>query len=112
MIRRSGSLRAPGIGFPMEIWAHVRASLAAALAGEPGLDVGQPNIIWPSVAADCCRMAALIIRAIDQEATDARGAHLSEGDLLGTVHGHYITAGCGLGSPERKGAEQTGLKLA
>jgi len=52
MIRRSGSLRAPDIDFPMEIGAHVRAPPAAGLAGELGLQIGQPDIIRPSVAAD------------------------------------------------------------
>jgi hypothetical protein len=79
MIRRSGSLRAPGIGFPMEIWAHVRAFPAAGLAGELGL--GQPDVIRPSIAADRCRVAALVVGAIDHETTNATLAHLGKSDL-------------------------------
>src|ERR1700730_15058572 len=66
----------------MEILAHIGASLAASLAGEPRLDIGQPDVIWPSVAADRRPVAAFVVRAIDQETANARGAHLSEGDLL------------------------------
>jgi hypothetical protein len=55
----------------MEIRADISASLAADLAGEAGLKVGQPNVIRPSVPADRCRMAALVIRAIDQQAANA-----------------------------------------
>jgi hypothetical protein len=40
MIRRSGNLRAPVIGFPMEIGADISAFPAASLAGEARLDVG------------------------------------------------------------------------
>jgi hypothetical protein len=42
MIRRSGSLRAPGIGFPMEIGADIGTFPSASLAGEARLDIGQP----------------------------------------------------------------------
>jgi len=47
----------------MEIRADVSASLAADLAGEARLDVGQPNVIRPSVAADRYPMAAFVIGA-------------------------------------------------
>jgi hypothetical protein len=46
--------------------ADVGTSLAAGLADEPGFQIGQPDIIRPSVAADRGPMAALVIRAIDQ----------------------------------------------
>jgi hypothetical protein len=82
------SLRAPGIGFPMEIGADVGAPLATDLAGKPRLDIGQPDVIRSSIAADCRRMAAPVVRAIDQETANASGAHLSEGDLLAGEGGH------------------------
>jgi hypothetical protein len=66
----------------MEIRADISASLAAGLAGKARLDVGQPNVIRPSVAADRCPMAAFVIRAIDQDAMHAGCAHLGEGDFL------------------------------
>jgi len=67
---------------PIEIRPDVGASLSAHLAGELGLNVGQPVTVRPLVAADRYRMAAAIVRAIDQETAHARGAHLGEGDLL------------------------------
>jgi hypothetical protein len=48
-----------------------RASLAANDAGKPGLKIGQPNFIGPSVTADRDVMAAAIIGAIDQEPANA-----------------------------------------
>jgi hypothetical protein len=75
---------------PVEIRAHIRAAPATSLAGEPGLDVRQPNVIRPSIAADRRVVAAMIIGAIDQEIADASGAHFSEGDLLAAKDGiHY-----------------------
>ena len=72
MVGGSGNLRAPGLLLPAEIRADVSASPAAAPADEQRLDIGQPNLIRPSVAADRCPMAALVIRAIDQETANAR----------------------------------------
>jgi hypothetical protein len=66
----------------MKIRPDIRAALAASLTGEARLDVGQPGIIRPAVAADRGPMAAPEIRAIDQEAANAGGAHFGEGDLL------------------------------
>jgi hypothetical protein len=56
--------------------------LAACLAGKLCLNVGQSDVIRPSIAGDRCRMAAAIIRAIDQETAHAGSAHFGEGDLL------------------------------
>jgi hypothetical protein len=50
------------------------------------LKVGQPDVIWPSLTADRCRMAAFIVRAIDQETANASGAHFGEGDFLLALH--------------------------
>jgi hypothetical protein len=72
----------PFLLLPIEIRPDIRAPLAAKLARKQGLYIGQPDVIPPSIAADRCRMAALEIRAIDQPAANARGAHLGEGDLL------------------------------
>jgi len=36
----------------MEVGPNIRAIDAADLTGEPGLDVGQTDVIGPSVAAD------------------------------------------------------------
>jgi hypothetical protein len=85
----SGHRRASGLLLPVEIRANVSAPLAACLASEPGLQIGQPNIIGPSVAADGCPMAAVIIGAIDQETANAGGAHFSEDDLLLAAKGRH-----------------------
>jgi hypothetical protein len=82
MIGGTGSLRAPGFYIPVEIRADISASLAANLAGEQRLYIGQPNAIQPSVAADCRPVAAPIVPAIDQETANTSGAYFSEGDLL------------------------------
>jgi hypothetical protein len=66
----------------MKIRADITAVLPTSLAGKARLYVGQPNIVRPLFAADRFPMAALVIRAIDQESANARGAHFSEGDLL------------------------------
>jgi hypothetical protein len=50
MIGSNGNLRAPGLCLPMEIRADISASLTAGLAGELRLQIGQPDVIRPSVA--------------------------------------------------------------
>ena len=82
---------APGLQFPIKIRSDIRAFLAAELAGEAGLDVGQPNVVWPAIAADRGPMAALVIRAIDQETANTTCVHFSECDLLAGEGGHDRT---------------------
>jgi hypothetical protein len=60
--------------FPIEIRAHVRAFLAAGLAGEQRLYVGQPDAVRLSVRAQGCPVATMIIGTVDQEAATAGGA--------------------------------------
>jgi len=67
---------------PMKVRPDVGASLAAGLADKPGLEIRKPDVISPLFRADRDRMAAMIIRAIDEHATNAHLAHLGEGDLL------------------------------
>jgi hypothetical protein len=89
-IRRAGeillgfltSMGSPVFPIPIEIRADIRAFQTASLAGESRLDIGQPNVLRPAVAADRDRMAALVVLAIDQQAANAIGAHLCKGDLL------------------------------
>jgi hypothetical protein len=88
MIGGTGNLRAPGFYFPVEVRTDISASLAAGLAGEPGLDVREPDVIGPTVPADRNPVAAMVVRAIDQETANARGTHFSEGDLLAGESGH------------------------
>jgi hypothetical protein len=53
---------------------------------EQRLQIGRPHMIGPSVSADRGRMAAPIIRAIDQQAANAHVAQLGKGDLLRAGH--------------------------
>src|ERR1700726_678539 len=85
----SGNRRASGLFFPGEIRAKVGTFQSASLASEARLDIGQPDVIRPVVAADCRRMAAPVVRATDQETANARGAHLSEGDFLLAGEGRH-----------------------
>ena len=55
--------------------------MAAGSADEPGLNVGQPGIIWPVVAVNRNRMAAAVVSAIDQQPTHALFAHVGKGDF-------------------------------
>ena len=68
----------PGIFlYALPIRPHIRAAPAASLAGKPRLQIGQAHLIRPSVAADRCPVAAVIIGAVDQEAAHIDGAHFS-----------------------------------
>ena len=71
-----------------KVRSDIRATLAADLAHEPVLDVGQPKVIRPEVGADPDVVAAVMIAAIDQHIADAGGTHLAEGNLLRVVGGH------------------------
>jgi hypothetical protein len=55
-------------GFPMEIRYDVGAFLAAGLERKARFDIGQPNLIRLSVAADRGPMTTTVVRAIDQQA--------------------------------------------
>jgi hypothetical protein len=55
---------------------------------ETHLVTGQPNVVRRSIAADRSVVATTKIRAVDQEAAHAGGAHLGEGDLLTGAGGH------------------------
>jgi hypothetical protein len=57
----SGSRRASGLFLPTEIRTDVGASLAANLAGEQRLEIGQADVIRPSVRGHGRPVAALVI---------------------------------------------------
>src|SRR5258708_4931206 len=86
MIRRSGSLRAPDIGFPIEIGADIGALFAAVLAGEPRLQVGQPDVIRPTVRVHGRPVAARVDGGSEQVPATTRGALLGEGDFVARRH--------------------------
>ena len=66
----------------MKIPPDICAALAAGFADEPMLDVGQPDMIGPTVGAYRNRVAAFVVSAIDQQSVDAGCAQFAEGDLL------------------------------
>jgi hypothetical protein len=59
-----------------------RRRLSGRMADELRLDVGKPNVIRPLIGADCDRVAAAIIRAIDQDIAHAGSSHFPEGNFL------------------------------
>jgi len=62
-------LHVPALRFvPLEVRPEFGRSRAASLAHEQRLKIGQPDIIGPSIRTDRCPMAAVIVRAIDQQA--------------------------------------------
>src|SRR6516164_1077053 len=56
---------------PVEIRPYVCTALAADPAGEALLDIGQPGIIGPRIAADRDGAATAVVGAIDQQAAHA-----------------------------------------
>jgi hypothetical protein len=86
---------------PVKIWPDVGAALAARLADEAIFDVGQPDIVRPLIGADRDVVAALVIRAINQDAANAGLAHLAQGDFLGPLHSPMIPRADGTHPPVR-----------
>jgi hypothetical protein len=66
--------------------------LAASLADQRRLKVGQPQLLRPSVASDRNRIIAMIISAIDQDPAKRPLAvvHLGESDLLRAIE-HVVS---------------------
>ena len=60
----------------------IGAAVAAGLAGELRLKIGQPHVIGPSVCADRDRMTAAVVCAVNQQAAHAGRAHFRECDFL------------------------------
>jgi hypothetical protein len=89
---RHWNLCAPGLFFPMEIRAYISAATAASLTGKPRLQIGQPDVIRPPVAADRRPMRAVIVRAVDQQAANARGAHFGQSYFLRAAHPKFASS--------------------
>ena len=66
----------------VEVGANLSAAVAASVTDETWLDVGQSNIVRPSIGAQRDVVAAV---AIDQDAAQPHLAHLAEGDLHGSA---------------------------
>jgi hypothetical protein len=56
--------------------------MAAGPADKPRLNIGQPNVIRPKIAADGDRVAAAVVDAIDKQPANAAFGHLGKGDFL------------------------------
>lgn len=66
------SLHVPALRLvPLEVRPKFSAPRAARLANEQLLKIGQPYIIGPSIRIDRGPMAAMVVRAIDQQAANA-----------------------------------------
>jgi hypothetical protein len=68
---------------------YTGAPFAASLADKPRLNVRKPDIIVPSIGRYRDRVAALVVRAIDQDADRAGGSHLAKRDFTG--RGSWLT---------------------
>jgi hypothetical protein len=62
---------------PMEVRPEIGAPFAAGLTHEQRLKIGQAHMIRPTVGADLNAMAAPIIGAVDQKATNAHLSHFA-----------------------------------
>src|SRR6516225_9903950 len=83
------------LSVPVEVRPHVSAALAADPTSEALLDIGQPGIIGPGIAADRDGVATAVVGAIDQQAAHAHFAHFAEGDLyLALGHAAHHVDGC------------------
>jgi len=58
------------------------STVPACLAGEPGLQIGKPNVILPLIAADRSPIRTTIITTVDQETANAGGAHFGQSYFL------------------------------
>jgi hypothetical protein len=65
---------------PAEVWPHVGAALATGRTHEAWFKIGKSSFVRPWIAADCDRMAAPVVGAVDETANAGR-AHVGKGDL-------------------------------
>src|SRR5438874_12522008 len=70
----------------MKVRPQIGRPCAASLAHEQRFQIGQSDIVWPAVSDDPSPMAAMIIRAIDQQVANTHFAHFTYRDFLRTVH--------------------------
>jgi hypothetical protein len=82
--RRAGRWRIAA-SVPIEIRPYVRAALAADPTGEALLDIGQPDIIGPGIAADRDGVATAVVGANNQQPAHTALAHLGKGDFLWAI---------------------------
>jgi len=66
---------------PIPIWPDIGASSSARLTNEQRLKIRQPNMVRPSIPADPDRVRTPV-RAINQDAANARRSHFPKGDFL------------------------------
>lgn len=85
-----------------EIRSYIGASPAARLADEPGLNVGQANVVGPAIGAQSRVVTARGVSAADQDVLHAHFSHFAEGDL------HWPA----VGMMAQGGVASTGLRHA
>jgi hypothetical protein len=71
----------------MKVRSDIGAEPAARFAHEALFQVREPDVVRSRVCADREGMAAMEVRAIDQETARAGGAHFSKGDFLRSAGG-------------------------
>jgi hypothetical protein len=64
-----------------EMGTDICTALAARPTDEPRLNVGKPDVVGPVICRHRDRMAAPVVRTIDQDADRAGGAHLAKRDF-------------------------------
>jgi hypothetical protein len=94
----------------MKVRPNVGALLAAGPAHEARFQIGEPDLIGPWVCADRGRVAAVMVRAIDQETAHAGGAHLAERDLLRPGHARIEAPPPGRGNTVLTRVPQSSLR--
>jgi HEAT repeat protein len=63
-------------------WPDVRhLRLPQAWHTNRASQIGEPDVIWPLIRADRDRVAAMMVRAIDQDAVYALGAYRHFSDM-------------------------------
>ena len=74
------------IAFTFYLLAAAMLAVTLYSTHKQRLEIGQPGVIRPAIAPDCRPMAAVIVRAIDQDAAHADLAHFAERYFLSPQH--------------------------
>ena len=77
----------------------IGATVAASLTGELRFEIGQADMVGPTIGVDRKRMRAFVIGAVDEKPGGARRSHFSESDFLFThaspdTVAHWAWGGC------------------
>ena len=75
---------------PVEVRPDLCPAFAAGGADKARLDIRQPQLVPLAIGAQGDAMAAVLVRAIDQDTAHAHLAHVAEGDFLRSGCEHYF----------------------